>query len=117
MSHALQTTLLPASGASASTPAFIAGGGFATRLRAAQTPLSTPKLPGGRQYTAGPLQFTSIEQTSIAGHVHKYAGFLFGWFDPTCKNAEYELAKSQKQQIADGYTREDLKRLVREHCQ
>lgn len=109
-------TLLQAPGTVASTPAFIAGGGFATRLHAAQTPPPAPKLPGGHQYTAVPLHFIPLQQLSIPGRIHKI-GNLFGWFDPTCKNAEYELAKTREQQIADGYTREDLKRLVREHCQ
>lgn len=112
-----QVVLLPAANSSARAPAYIPGGEFATRLQAAQAASPTPKLPGGHQYTAKPLPFISIERLSIAGHVHKYAGLLFGWFDPTCKNAEYELTKNRKQQLADGYTPEDLKRLMRDHCQ
>lgn len=99
------------------TPAFVAGGGFNARLRAAGTATpTTPKLPGGHHYLASDFKFVPVEQQSIEAKVHKVAGYLFGGFDPTCKNAQLELTKSRAQQIADGYTPEDLKRLVREHC-
>lgn len=110
-------SLVPAAPATAAgPPPFIAGGGFGARLRAAQTSPHVPKLPGGQRYLASDLQFVPLAQESIAAHVHKIAGFLgLGWFDPACKNIEHELAKSQLQMIADGYTERELERHLRAH--
>ena len=96
-------------------PAYVAGGGFAARLHAAQTARATPALPGGHHYLASDLAFVPIGERSIEGRVHKIAGLLFGGFDPTCKNLAYELAKPRAQQIADGYTHADLVRALQAH--
>ena len=101
--------------ASADTPAYIAGGGFAARLDVAQAPPRAPKLPGGQRYLASAFQFVPVEQQSIAGKVQKVAGLIFGRVDPTCANAAHELARSRAQILADGYTRDDLERLQHEH--
>ncbi|HET7931402.1 MAG TPA: hypothetical protein VFL63_08455 [Rhodanobacteraceae bacterium] len=114
---ALQATLAPATATTSANPmpVFVAGGGFAARLRAAQAGPTTPALPGGHHYLAADLQFQSIEQRSLAGKVHKFAGMLFGWYDPACKNIEYELAKSRAQMLADGYTMRELQQRLRDH--
>lgn len=105
----------PAAPVAIPPPTFIAGGGFAARLRAAQVPTQAPQLPGGHHYLAADLQFQTIAQRSIAGKVHKVAGLLFGRFDPVCKNTQYELAKTRKQMLADGFTMEELEQREREH--
>lgn len=110
---ALQATLGPAPATTA--PAFIAGGGFTQRLRDTQASPHTPKLPGGHHYLAADLEFVPVEQQSIEGKLHQVAGLLFGGFDPVCRNLRYELAKSRAQQIADGYTAGDLRRLQQAH--
>lgn len=112
-----QIDLLPAPAVSAQAPAFVAGGDLTRRLKAAGAPPPTVKLPGGHQYTAERLQFIPLKQLSLEGKMNRIAEFLFGGFDPVCKNAQYELAKPRAQQIADGYTPQDLERLIREHCQ
>lgn len=115
----LQVTLSPTpSTTPQSVPGFIAGGGFDARLKQAQAPLATPKLPGGHHYMASDFAFTPIEQQSIKGKVNKIAGLLLGGFDPVCKNVAREQARTRAQQIADGYTANDLQRMSREHhCQ
>lgn len=114
---ALRATPAPPSASSApgTTPGFIAGGGFMARLHAAQTAPATPRLPGGHHYLASDLQFVPAEQQSIAGKVHRVAGFLLGWYDPACKNTRYELAKPRAQQLADSYTTRDLEQRLRDH--
>lgn len=114
---ALQVALAPASASTLANPApdYIAGGGFAARLRDAQGVPPAPKLPGGHHYLASDLQFQTIAQRSIAGKVHKVAGAIFGWYDPTCKNLEFELTKTRKQMLADGYSMHELEQHAREH--
>lgn len=108
--------LLTSSGTSAPpVPDYIPGGGFKARLSAAQSAPHTPKLPGGQHYLASDLRFVPPEQQSIAGKVQRVAGFLFGGFDPTCKNLEYELAKTRGQMLDDGYTMSELEQRAREH--
>lgn len=107
---------LPASSSTAGkVPAYTAGGDFGMRLRAATAPRTPPKLPGGHRYLARAFNFVPIEQQSIKGKVQRVAGLLFGGYDPVCVDTQRELAQSRAQQIADGYTREDLARLQREH--
>lgn len=64
---------------------------------------------------AADLAFVPVERQSIEGKMQQVAGLLFGGFDPVCRNLEHERAKPRAQQIADGYTREELERRLREH--
>lgn len=103
--------------AAESAPAFIAGGGFYDQLRHSQAAAPVPKLPGGHQYLHHKLAFVPVEQQSLAGKVHEYAG-IFGWFDPVCADAKLELAKPREQILQDGFTVDELQRRLRErHCQ
>lgn len=105
----------PAPPATASTAAtYIAGGGFQARLRQAQSGPAKPRLPGGHRYMVTGFDFVPVEQQSIQGKVNKI-GWLFGSYDPVCKDLALEQTRSREQQIADGYTRADLQRIAREH--
>lgn len=114
---ALRIDLVPAPGTSVGPPtrAYVAGAGLLQRLQDPHAPPPAPKLPGGHHYLAEDLAFVPIAQQSLAGKVHAVAGLLFGRFDPVCKNTAYELAKPRSQQIADGFTQEDLQHRLREH--
>lgn len=102
--------------ASSIAPAYIAGGDFDRRLRDSHLTPLPPKLPGGQRYLAANLRFVPLSHESVAAKVHAISDLIgFGWFDPVCPNARLELTRTRLQQIADGYTPGDLRRLLREH--